>query len=225
MEIVKETFPPNGELNLNHFLIPFGLDLNRDGVINNFELYSFFGPEAPTFMVGKISKLLDPDQDGTYKFVDLKNFIVSFWSVLDANHDMNLSLEDGLLLLKDRLGVSDDKITLVDGYVKYVKSFLMDEALRFIKYVFEDIDRNENQEIILEDVYRMPKLCFSRWRGNECFDFRRFPDAPESLDQMDVFPQSNFFPRYRRYAPWDNRLFALLFSILDSPKLDNIKGM
>ena len=225
LEIVKETFPPNGELNLNHFLIPFGLDLNRDGVINNFEVYSFFGPEAPTFMVGKISKLLDPDQDGTYKFVDLKNFIVSFWSVLDANHDMNLSLEDGLLLLKNRLGVSDDKITLVDGYVKYVKSFLMDEALRFIKYVFEDIDRNENQEITLEDVYRMPKLCFSRWRGNECFDFRRFPDAPESLDQMDVFPQSNFFPRYRRYAPWDNRLFALLFSILDSPKFDNIKGM
>jgi len=224
LESVKEIFPPNGELELNHFLIPFGLDLNRDGVINNFEVYSFFRPKTSTFILGKILKLLDQDQDGIYKFVDLKNFVVSFWSVLDANHDMNLSMEDGLLLLKNKLGVSDDNISSVDSYVKYIKEFFYDEALRFIKFVFEDIDRNGNQEITLEDVYQMPKLCFSRWRGNECFDFRTFPDAPESLSGMDVLPQSDYVPRYRtRYRQWEYRSVALLLSILDSPKFDNVK--
>ena len=224
LDSVKVNFPPNG-LNLNHFLIPFGLDLNRDGAINNFEVYSFFRAKTTSFMMGKISKLLDQDQDGIYKFVDLKNFVASFWSVLDENHDMNLSVEDGLALLKNKLGVSDDKISLIDGYVKYVKAFLMDEALRFIKFIFEDIDRNGNQEITLEDVYQMPKLCFSRWRGNECFDFRNFPDAPESLSGMDVFPQSDFVPGFRRYRLWEYRSIALLLSILDSPEFDNIKGI
>jgi len=223
LEYVKENFPPKGELDLNHFLIPFGFDLNRDGVINNLDVYSFFGPDTEILTIGKILKLLDQDQDGIYKFVDLKNFVVTFWSILDENHDMKLSMEDGLLLLKNKLGVSDDKISLVDGYVKYVKAYLMDEALRLIKFVFEDIDRNGNQEVTLQDVYWMPKLCFSRWRGNECFDFRRFPDAPEALDGMDVFPRSEFLGSPRWYARWEYRSFALLLSILDSPKFNNVK--
>ena len=122
----------SSELNLNHFLIPFGFDLNRDGVINNLDVYSFFGPDTEILTIGKILKLLDQDQDGIYKFVDLKNFVVTFWSILDENHDMKLSMEDGLLLLKNKLGVSDDKISLVDGYVKYVKAYLMSLFLLFL---------------------------------------------------------------------------------------------
>merc|ERR1712018_268314 len=75
LSTIKEKYMPNGEIDLNHFLLPFELDLNGDGTMNNLDLYlswnswrdySSFGP------VAKILKLLDQNQDGIYKYEDIK---------------------------------------------------------------------------------------------------------------------------------------------------------
>ena len=231
LEFIKQKYLPNGDLNLNHFLIPFGLDLNGDGVMNNFDYYlATFDRRYTDYwsvIAGKVLRLLDQDQDGVYKFDDLKNFVVTFWSFLDANHDMNLSLDDGLLLLKNTLGVNQDKISTLEGYLNYVKSFIKGEALRVIEFVFKGIDRNGDDQITIEELYQMPEVCFFdpyENRGNECFDFSRFPDTPESLDSTDMFPQSDHIRRLR-YRSWEGRVFALILATLDSPKFRNVKGI
>jgi len=228
LDVIKQ-YLPNGELNLNHLLIPFGLDLNRDGVMNNFDLYlaTFAGRDTNSLsvIIAKVLRLLDQDQDGVYKFDDIRNFVVTWWNFLDANYDFNLSLDDGLLLLKNKLGVDPNKITSLEGYINYIKTFIKDEALRMIKFVFKGIDKNEDEQLTIEELYQMPKLCFFAPYENRCnerFDFRRFPHTPESLDSTDMFPQSASI-RGLRYTSWEDRVFSLILFTLDSPKFRNVK--
>merc|ERR1712018_294559 len=154
LSTLKDNYIPNGELNLNHFLLPFELDINGDGIMNNLDMYlswsslydyQAFGP------VAKILKLLDQDQDGIYKYDDIKNFVVTIWSLLDANNDMNLSLEDGYLLLKDKLNVDGEKVSALESYINYVKSFWKDEGTRLVQFVFQAIDRNGDEMITMQE--------------------------------------------------------------------------
>merc|ERR1712064_235698 len=154
LSTIKEKYMPNGEIDLNHFLQPFELDLNGDGTMNNLDLYlsmnswrnySKYGP------VAKILKLLDQNQDGIYKFEDIKNFVVTLWSLLDANNDMNLSLADGYSLLKDKLNVYGHRISVLESYINYVKTFWKDEGTRLSEFIFQAIDRNGDEDITIRE--------------------------------------------------------------------------
>ena len=91
-----------------------------------------------------------------------------------------------------------------------------------IEFFLKDMDRNEDELITIEEMYQMPTLCFRRWGwgGDDCFDFRSFPDMPDSWAHPDIFPQSDHF---RRSGVGD-RIFAFIFSALDSPNFSNVKG-
>jgi Ca2+-binding EF-hand superfamily protein len=225
LSTIKQKYMPNGEIDLNHFLLPFELDLNGDGAMNNLDLYlswnnwrdySTFGPLA------KILKLLDQNQDGIYKFEDIKNFVVTIWSLLDANHDMSLSLEDGYLLLKDKLNVDGEKISALESYINYVKTFWKDEGTRLAGFIFHAIDRNGDEEITMQEFTEMPEMCFYGWREDSCFNPRRFPEAPNVLEGDEFFPQSKYF-RIPSYRLWQSRLGSFALSILDSPMFYNVK--
>ena len=226
LSILKDKYMPNGELNLNHFLVPFELDINGDGAMNNLDMYlswsssydyRSFSPAA------KILKLLDQDQDGVYKHDEIKNFVVTIWSLLDANHDMNLSLEDGYLLLKDKLNVDEEKISALKNFINYVKTFWKDEGTRLAEFIFQAIDRNVDEMITMQEFTQMPEMCFYGWRDDSCFNPRQFPEPPSALDGDQFFPQSKYF-RIPRYRIWQSRLMALAFSVLDSPMFYNVKG-
>jgi len=225
LSIIKDKYMPNGELNLNHFLVPFELDINGDGVMNNLDMYlswssSYdyreFGPAA------KILKLLDQNQDGIYKYDEIRNFVVTMWSLLDANNDMSLSLEDGYLLLKDKLNVDDEKVSALESFINYVKTFWNDEGTRLAEFVFQAIDRNEDEMITMQEFTQMPEICKYVWIfvGN----LRRFPEPPSVLDGDQFFPQSKYF-RIPRYRMWQSRMMAFAFSVLDSPIFYNVKGI
>merc|ERR1712038_2236183 len=217
LSIIKDKYMRNGEINLNHYLVPFELDLNGDGIMNNLDMYlswssrydyQSFGPAA------KILKLLDQDQDGIYKYDDLKNFVVTIWSLLDANHDMNLSLEDAYLLLENKLNVAGDKISGLESYINYVKTFLKDETRRLTEFIFRAIDRNGDQEVTMQEFTQMPEICFYRWRDDSCFNFRNFPGPPRAISGVPFFPKSKYIyiPSYR---VWSSRLMSFALSILD----------
>jgi len=225
LSIIKEKYMRNGEINLNHYLIPFELDLNGDGIMNNLDLYlswssmydyQSYGP------VAKILKLLDQDQDGIYKYDDLKNFVVTIWSLLDANHDMNLSLEDAYLLLENKLNVADEKISALESYINYVKTFWKDETRRLTEFIFQTIDRNGDQEVTMQEFTQMPEIYFYRGRDDSGFKFQDFPELPRGLSGDQFFPKSKYF-RIPSYRVWSSRLMAFALSILDSQMFYNVK--
>merc|ERR1712018_633754 len=225
LSTIKEKYMPNGEIDLNHFLLPFELDLNGDGTMNNLDLYlswnswrdySSFGPAA------KILRLLDQNQDGIYKYEDIKKFVVTIWSLLDANHDMNLSLEDGYLLLKDKLNVDGEKISTLESYINYLKTFWKDEGTRLADFIFQAIDRNGDEEITMQEFTQMPEMCFYGWRDDSCFNPRRFPEPPSALEGDEFFPQSKYV-RIPSYRLWESRLGSFALSFFDSPMFYNVK--
>lgn len=183
----------------------------------NWSRFSSSGPLA------KILKLLDQNQDGIYKFEDIKNFVVTTWSLLDANHDMSLSLEDGYLLLKDKLNVDGEKISALESYINYVKTFWKDEGTRLAEFIFQAIDRNGDEKITMQEFTQMPEMCIYGWGEDSCFNPRRFPEPPSVLEGDEFFPQSKYF-RIPSYRQWESRLGSFALSIFDSPMFYNVKG-
>merc|ERR1712038_89878 len=225
LSIIKEKYMKNGEINLNYYLVPFELDLNGDEIINNLDLYLSWSSSYDYKSLGpvaKILKLLDQDQDGVYKYDDLKNFVVTIWSLLDANYDMNLSLEDAYLLLENKLNVDGDKISGLESYINYVKTSWKDEGTRLADFIFRAIDRNGDQEVTMQEVTQMPEICFNGWQDDSCFNSHDVPEPPRALSGDQFFPKPKHF-RIASYRVWSSRLMSFALSLLDSSAFYNVQ--
>ena len=71
LPMIKEKYMSNGEVDLNHYLVPFELDANGDGVMNNRDLYLIWLEYPHIYPAATIMKLLDQDQDGIFKFENI----------------------------------------------------------------------------------------------------------------------------------------------------------
>ena len=231
LSLINDEVMPNGQMDMNHYLIPFWFDLNEDGVVNNFDLYLSTDNQdyGWVFPVANVLKQIDQDQDGVYTIDETRNFVVKVWHILDANNDRNVSLDDIQILLKDRFHVDTDKIHVLEDYIHHIKAFIKKEGLRLADFIFQAMDRNEDEKITKPEFYQMPDICFNRWIDESCFELQGFPPIPRTLEEHQFFPQSKlpfriFGYRIRRNQSWEQRLKSFVFSSLDSPKFHNKKG-
>ena len=229
---VLDAFKANGDIDLNHYLIPFGLDLNKDGVVNNFDFYFLSGDQSISnwydlgiFMALDTLKLVDQDQDGVYTFDEIQNFFNTFWNLLDANKDNDVSLQDGYYLLRTLYNVNDAKMMILEDYVSKLKIYFVEDLKGFLSFAFGKMNQNQDQWISLEEFYQMPMICFSQEKNDSCFQSKDFPTVPMSLDDSFFFAHLkwNDMPTKQNGYFFDFVL-PFVYYVLDSPAFYPKKG-
>ena len=210
-------FEPNKEIDFNRYLIPFGLDVTKDGQINNLDVYLIcqsYRSESSLDWIPRVLKLLDQNQDGIYTSVQLRQFVEKIWGLLDANKDKNLSLEDGYIILKTNFSASEDNIVALKAYVDSLTLFI---KTSFQKHatdcLFPHLDINSNDEITKEEIINAPDEITVEEQS--CIGKQRFPEFPSILLQKQFFPSSPYL-RNLGLTPWISRLTAFAMSSLDS---------
>merc|ERR1719187_2144663 len=89
-------------------------DLNGDGVINVEDVYRIRrGTFLHTYLLARLSRNIDKNQDGLLERPELLNFVNNLFSVLDRNDDDYVGSEDVFKILKDG-GVPDDEIAAIE---------------------------------------------------------------------------------------------------------------
>jgi hypothetical protein len=202
---VIDVLEANGDIDINHYLVPFGLDLNKDGVVNNFDFCFIAGDQGVTswydlgiFMALDTMKLIDQDQDGIYTLDEVKNLINTLWRLLDANKDKDVSLRDGFDFLRTLYNVNEAKMMILEDYVNKLKNYFVENLTRFASYALEKMNQNGDQWISLEEFYQMPMVCFYQGRNDSCFQPIDIPTVPMSLDDPYFFAHLkwNAIPSY-----------------------------
>jgi len=231
LDLLKQEYMKNGQIDMNYLLVPFNLDLNEDGIMNTLDLYlgtswSYGGPDSSILLISKVIRAIDQDQDGVYTFDELKQFVAAVWNTLDADNDMSITMEDGYALLQDKFNVDVSKITAAKGYATYVTTYLKREFLKLVDFLIDTIDRDEDTEVSLEELYQMPEPCFYSWRDETCFQAGSFPELDRNVYE-NFFPDINRrYPIYiniPQYRQWDVRIMAFVHATLDSPKFYTIR--
>ena len=231
LDIIKAT----GDINLNHFLVPFGLDLNEDGVINYFDFYflaregHFYGAGLDLFITLEILKLIDQDQNGVYTSDEIQNFVATLWNLLDSNKDKDVSLDDVYYFLKTLYNVNDAKMMILEDYANRIKSYILKELQRFATYSFEKMNQNQDDYITMEEFYQMPMLCLNTYSNDSCFQSNDVPTVPMSLVDHYFFSHLQWTDRSPRYHPKNQIIYDVVFPfiyyILESAEFYPKKGI
>ena len=209
----------NKQMDLNRYLIPWGLDVNFDGQMNNLDFYMFsqsgFHFTGIFSGIPHISKLLDQNQDGIYKSSRLRQFVEKVWAILDANKDRNISIEDGYLLLENVFGVEEAKVNVLKEYLDSVRDFIKVSFRTFMKdCLFNRIDGNANDEITFEELVNAFFNTANAPADLSCMSDKRFPDMSNALLEEDFFPTSHYLNP--EFTPWMSRMTAFTLASLDS---------
>ena len=236
LDYVLASINATGDVNINHFLIPFGVDMNEDGVVNNFDFYFLEGDKSISdwydlgiFFALDALKLIDQDQDGVFKSEEMRNFALTLWHLLDADKDRDVSLDDGYHFLQTLFNVNQAKMIVLKDYVINVKSYVVDEMKRFAKFTLEKMDQNYDSWISLKEFYQMPMLCLNKMGNSSCFQSNNFPIVPMSLDESyflahlkwnGIFSFQNYNGDY-----FFDLVVPFVYYILESPEFYPKKGM
>ena len=209
----------NKQMDLNRYLIPWGLDVNIDGEMNNLDFYMFsqsgFHFTGIFSGIPHMSKLLDQNQDGIYKSSRLRQFIEKVWEILDTNKDQNFSIEDGYLLLENVFGVEELKVNVLKEYLDSVRDFIKASFRTFMKdCLFNRIDANANDEINFEELMNAYLNTANTPADLSCMGDARFPAMPSALFEEDYFPTSHYLNP--EFTPWMSRMTAFTLASLDS---------
>ena len=231
LDIIKLT----GDIDLNHFLVPFGFDINDDGVINYFDFYflaregHFNGAGLNLFITLEVLKLIDQDQNGVYKSDEIQNFVSTLWNLLDSNKDKNVSLDDVYRFLKKLYNVNDAKMMILEDYVNKIKNYLLKELQRFATYAFEKMNQNQDDYITWEEFYQMPMLCLKTLSNDSCFQSNDVPTVPMTMVDHYFFSHLQWTDRSPSYYSKDQILYdfavPFLYYILESAEFYPKKGI
>ena len=209
----------NKQMDLNRYLIPWGLDVNFDGQMNNLDFYMF--SQSGFYFTGifsgipHMSKLLDQNQDGIYKSSRLRQFIEKVWEILDANKDQNVSIEDGYLLLENKFAVEEANVNVLKEYLDSVRNFIKASFRKFVTdCLFNRIDGNSNDEITFEELMNAYLNTANTPADLSCMGDARFPDMPSALFEENYFPTSHYLDP--EFTPWMSRMTAFSLASLDS---------
>ena len=149
-------FEPNKQIDLNQFLIPFGLDVNMDNKMNNLDFYllsQYIHLPHNLRWLPRILKLIDQNQDGVYKSARLRQFVEKIWNILDANKDQNFSVEDVYRLLITKFSVSRDNVIVLQDYLDSVRAFIKAAFKKLMTVcLFNFVDINKDGEITLDEL-------------------------------------------------------------------------
>ena len=194
-----------GDIDLNHFLVPFGFDLNEDKVVNYFDFYfiargaHLIEPGLNLYITLEVLKLIDQDENGVYTSDEIQNFIHTLWNLLDSNKDNAVSLEDVYYFLKTLYNVNDAKMMILEDYANKIKSYVLEELQRFATYAFGKMNQNQDDYITLEEFYQMPKLCLKTFSNDSCFQSNDVPTVPMTLVHNYFFSHLQWTARSRHY--------------------------
>ena len=153
-------FEPNKQIDLNRFLIPFGLDINMDNQMNNLDFYllsqyvDYISRNRRHLdWIPRILKLIDQNQDGVYRSARLRQFVEKIWDILDINKDQNFSVEDVYGLLITKFSVGRDNVIVLQDYLDSVRAFIKAAFKKLMtECLFNLVDINKDDEITLEEI-------------------------------------------------------------------------
>ena len=231
LNIIKVT----GDIDLNHFLVPFGLDLNEDGVVNNFDFYfllregHFHEAGLDLFITLEVLKLIDQDQNGVYTSDEIQNVVATLWNLLDTNKDKDVSLDDVYYLLKTLYNVNNAKMMILEDYANKIKNYVLKEIQRFATYAFEKMNQNQDEYITWEEFYQMPMLCMKAFSNDSCFQSNDVPTVPMTLMDHYFFSHLQWTDRssnhHSKNQIFYDIAFPFMYYLLESAEFYPKKGI